>query len=113
LTAGEKEQEQKPKAPLDRVNSKEQKRLEAEQRNARSKARREQQQLVARLEKEIHDLETRQIELTAELEKPETYDTPGAAMKVNRELSGVSDSLEAATAQWEAEATKLHEFDND
>lgn len=111
LTAGEKAQDEKPQVAPDRINSKEQKRLEAEQRNARSKARREQQQLVSRLEKEIHELETRQVELTAELEKPETYETPGAAMKINRELTDVTESLSRVTTQWETEATKLHELD--
>jgi ATP-binding cassette subfamily F protein 3 len=110
LTAGTKVEESKAKSP-EKIASKEQKRLEADQRNARTKAKREQQQLVTRLEKEIHELEQRQTELAAELEKPGTYETPGAAMKVNRELSGVIESLTSVTAQWEAEATKLHEFD--
>jgi len=89
------------------AKSKEQKRAEAEQRQARSRQRKEQQQLVHRLEKEVASLEAKQIELTAELEKPETYEQPGRAMEVNRELSHVHDSLARATAQWEAAATSL------
>jgi ATP-binding cassette subfamily F protein 3 len=89
------------------VKLREQKRLEAEQRQARSRQRKEQQQLVHRLEKEIHQLETRQAELTAELEKPETYQQPGRALEVNRELTGALESLKKLTAEWEAAATKL------
>ena len=56
---------------------KDQKRLEAEQRQARSRERKAQQQIVHRLEKEIQELEARQAEIVAELEKPETYEKPG------------------------------------
>src|SRR5688572_14471770 len=52
----------------------EQKRLEAEQRQARSRERKDQQQLTHRLEKEIHELEQKQKKLTEELEEPKTYE---------------------------------------
>jgi ATP-binding cassette subfamily F protein 3 len=90
---------------------KEQKRLEAEQRQARSHKRKGQQQLVHKLEKEVGELEQRQSELTAELEKQETYDTPGRAMQVNRELVHVQEQLAEATKHWEEEATRLSEID--
>lgn len=84
-----------------------QKRLEAEQRNARSRERKAQQQIVHRLERQIQDLEQRQSELTAELEKPETYETPGRALTINRELIAVQEDLADSTSQWEKEATTL------
>jgi ATP-binding cassette subfamily F protein 3 len=93
------------------VSRKEQKRQQAEERQARSRERKAQQQLVHRLEKEIADLESRQAELTAELERPETYEKPGAAMQINRELSAVMDNLAALTAEWERAASKLGELD--
>jgi len=86
---------------------KEQKRLEAEQRQARSRERKAQQQLVHQLEKEIQTLEARQTELTAELEKPETYEKAGRAQQINRELADVQHRLEALTPEWEAAASKL------
>ena len=92
------------------IDRKEQKRLEAEQRQARSKERRTQQQLVHKLEKEIHQLEAKQTELAAELEKPESY-AGGRAMQINRELMHVVDDLAAKTAEWEAAATKLASLD--
>lgn len=89
------------------VKAREQKRLEAEQRQARSLQRKTQQQLVHRLEKEIHELESRQAELTAELEDPQTYQQPGRPLAVNRELTAVLDRLKTLNAEWEAAAMKL------
>src|SRR5690349_23625777 len=88
-----------------------QKRLEAEQRQMRSRERKAQQQIVHRLEKEIAELETRQTELTAELEKPETYEKSGAAVQINRELTDVMEKLEQLTTDWEQAAPKLAEAD--
>jgi ATP-binding cassette, subfamily F, member 3 len=88
-------------------NRKEQKRLEAEQRQARSRERKAQQQLVHKLEKEIQTLEARQAELTAELEKPETYEKAGRAQQINRELADVQHRLATLTPEWEAAAGKL------
>jgi ATP-binding cassette, subfamily F, member 3 len=108
LTAGAKAEVARPN-PAERVSakSKDQKRLEAEQRQSRSKAKKDQQQLVYKLEREISDLEQKQIEMTAELEKPETYQQPGRPMELNRELSHVQERLAEITPQWEAAALKL------
>jgi ATP-binding cassette subfamily F protein 3 len=92
------------------LDRKEQKRLEAEERQARSRGRKAQQQIVHHLEKQIQDLEERQHLLTSELEKPETYETPGRAQQINRELVQVQDELTRLTPQWEEEATKLSQF---
>ncbi len=93
------------------VDRKEQKRLEATHRQARSNERKTQQQLVHKLEKQISALETQQADLTVEMEKPETYAKAGAAMHLNRELMGVQHQLETLTAEWEAAAQKLAEMD--
>jgi ATP-binding cassette, subfamily F, member 3 len=110
LTAGGVAEVAKP-GPAEKpsVRSKEQKRLEAEQRQARSRARKEQQQLVESLEREISGLEDKQKELTAELEKPETYQQPGRAMEINRELIYAQDRLAELTPEWEAAARKLED----
>jgi ATP-binding cassette subfamily F protein 3 len=49
----------------------------------------------------IAHLESRQKELTAELEKPEVYAPGGPVMELNRELMSVADELEHTTAEWE------------
>ena len=108
LTAGAKVETAQPK-PADRTaaKSKDQKRLEAEQRQGRSRAKKDQQKLVYDLEKEINELEEKQSKLTAELEKPETYQQPGRAMEINRELIYVQERLAEISPEWEAAAVKL------
>ncbi len=86
---------------------KDQKRLEAEQRQARSGKRKAQQAMVHKLEKEIQALESRQTELVAELEKPETYEKSGRAVVINSELMEVQHRLAKVNSHWEGEATKL------
>ena len=102
-SAGQKSSEPK-------VDRKEQKRLEAAQRQARSNKKSEIQKRIATLEKEIADLEVREGELALELEKPEAY-ANGRATHINRELMKVTDRLPVATAQWEAANKELAEFD--
>ena len=62
---------------------------------------------VGQLEKYVAELESRQNQIAAELESPETYNVPGKAQQLNRELTGVVDRLQAATVDWEAAATRL------
>jgi ATP-binding cassette subfamily F protein 3 len=108
LTAGARTEAPRPE-PAEKTGArpKEQKRLEAEQRQARSRARKEQQQLVHKLEREIAELEKKLVELTSELEKPETYEQPGRAMEINRELLHAQERLEQVTPEWEEAALKL------
>jgi len=99
--------EPSPAAPKVKVDRKEQKRLEALQRQSRSGEKKAQQQVVHKLEKEIQELEAKQAELTAELENSETYDKPGRAQEINRELAHVQERLAKATPEWEAAESKL------
>ena len=62
---------------------------------------------VGLLEKKVVELETKQSEITAELEAPETYADKGKFHHLNRELSTVVDQIASATAEWENAATKL------
>jgi ATP-binding cassette subfamily F protein 3 len=96
----------------DPASRKAQKRVEAEQRQARSRHRKAQQQLVEQLEKQIQHLESRQTELTAELEKPETYAQPGHAQHLSRQVVQVRDELQRLTPEWEAAATSLAQLDD-
>jgi ATP-binding cassette subfamily F protein 3 len=90
---------------------KEQRRVEAGHRQVRSRKRQEIQKRIAALEKEIAGLEVREKELTAELEKPETYTTGGRATQINRELMEVHGRLAGANAEWEKAGTELAEFE--
>ncbi|TAL03942.1 MAG: ABC transporter ATP-binding protein [Verrucomicrobia bacterium] len=93
------------------VDRKEQRRFEAEQRQALSRKKQEIQKRIAALEKEIATLETKERELAAELERPETYNAGGRATQINRELMEVSDRLPEATSEWEAAAQELAAMD--
>jgi len=90
---------------------KEQRRVEAGHRQARSRKRREIQERINSLEKEIAELESREKELTAELEKPGTYTTGGRATQINRELMEVHDRLAGANTEWEKAGTELAQFE--
>lgn len=85
--------------------TREQRRADAERRKAQAKVKRHREKHVHELEMQIATLEGRQNELTAELEKPETYEAGGAVMVLNRELLAVSEELERLTVQWEAATT--------
>jgi ATP-binding cassette, subfamily F, member 3 len=87
--------------------TREQRRAEAEARAAKSAGLKDLRARVFHLEKEVGGLETRQAELTAELEAPETYTEAGKPAALNRELTGVVDRLHAATAEWETAAARL------
>src|SRR6266436_4179068 len=81
---------------------KEQKRLEAEARNAVAKARREKEKRVHELETKIAALEGQQKELAAALEDPAAYTRGGHATAINRDLSALSRDLTRLTAEWES-----------
>ncbi|MEO7298830.1 MAG: ABC-F family ATP-binding cassette domain-containing protein [Verrucomicrobiota bacterium] len=107
LTAGAKEEVKIKNTARPGESRKDQKRREAQERQARSAGSRDQHQVVRRLEKEIQDLEKRQVELTAELEMSETYEKPGRAMQINRELVKVQDEILDLTVRWEENSAQL------
>jgi ATP-binding cassette, subfamily F, member 3 len=98
-----------PAAVKSAPRTKEQKRIEAEQRQARSNARKEQQRVVTGIENQITDLETRQAKITEQLHDPTVYAT-GEAAKLNRELKGIEDDLERLHGEWERQSLKLEQL---
>lgn len=89
------------------VNTKDQRRLEAEQRQARARERKEQQQIVAGIEKRIAGAEARQVAIHETLQNPETYAQGEGAVELNRELKAISAELDDLHRKWEQEAMKL------
>ena len=75
--------------------------MEADRRKEEAKAKREHEKRLHELEQQILTLEGRQKELTAELEKPDTYNAGGGVMQLNRELLAVTEDLARATGEWE------------
>ncbi|MBC2602465.1 ABC-F family ATP-binding cassette domain-containing protein [Puniceicoccus vermicola] len=85
--------------------SKDQKRIEAEQRKARAKIRAE----VERLEQKICKLEEEQSRLSHQLEDPLLYESdPGKVMELNREVVANNERLDALNEKW-MEATERYE----
>jgi ATP-binding cassette subfamily F protein 3 len=107
LTSGEKASPNGAAAKIPAIEkpglreTREERRAAAEERKANAKLKRERDMHAHDLEMRILSLEGRQKELTAELEKPETYEAGGAAMQLNREFSAVTTELERLTAEWE------------
>ena len=109
LTGGAKSVANNPakSAPETKSDQRARKRAEAESRNAKSRNRRGIEKEVQRLEKEIQKAEAKITDLTDELERPETYDNPGRAMTINRELTTAQTTLDCLTPDWEKAAGKL------
>ncbi len=82
----------------------EMRRAESARKQAAAKEERERQKRLTDLEGTILRLETRQKELTAELESPEAHGNSNRAFQLNRELAGLHDQLDEANAAWSAEA---------
>jgi ATP-binding cassette subfamily F protein 3 len=109
LVAGDKLTDSRPEEapaetkPKERpvFKTKEQKRKEAEERQARSQVRKAALADAEKLEKEIAVLEEKQKSLTTRLE---TH--PPDVVQLNRELVEVTEKLEEATAQWERAAQR-------
>ena len=109
LVAGEQLSDNRPpevaQAPRTANNSpgksKEQKRKEAEERQAVSAARKQAQAHLEKIEREIATLEARHKEIVALLEAPETYAQGGDVMKLNRELIENTVKQEELNEEWE------------
>ena len=89
------------------------KRLEAEARQAKSKERKARQDLVSEFESEILGLEEKQKKVVSELEDQATYEKPGLAAQLNRELVDIQDKLAELNPKWEAAANHLAELDQE
>jgi ATP-binding cassette, subfamily F, member 3 len=81
--------------------AREQKRLEADARQKRSSARQELVRDLSTIEKRILELELRQKELTSFLEQPDHYENSARPAQAGRELTSVTQELEALSLQWE------------
>jgi len=89
------------------VSAKELRRIEAEERQVRSRAKKQQETVVREIEKRISTLETRQSEIHLALQEPETYSKGALAAELNRELKELKESLDQLHQEWETEAMRL------
>ena len=78
-----------------------QKRAEADERLARSRAREEIKRNLSTLEQRILKLELRQKELTSYLEQPEQHENSVRPAQAGRELTSLTQELESLSVEWE------------
>jgi ATP-binding cassette subfamily F protein 3 len=95
--------------PKEKPRTKEQKRAEAEERQARYQKRKVHQEAVEKVEKEIQRLEARQKELTKGLENPGKIELIRPLPELTREWQENADRLQVLAQEWEKAATKLEE----
>ncbi len=84
------------------VSRKDQKRIEAEQRQLRTQVLKPLEDEMVALEKRIADLETAQATATADLSKPEVVASPAKFRLVTNTVEQITQKLEAAITRWEA-----------
>ena len=89
------------------ISAKERRRIAAEERKAAGNAKRQLEKRVAEIEAEILKLEEEQSELSADLEKPETYQDPEKAKALNLRAARVAKYLEEKNYEWEIAAEEL------
>jgi ATP-binding cassette subfamily F protein 3 len=82
-------------------NKKEQKRLDAEKRQAKFSATKELVSEIATLEKKIEVLEEKKGNLENSLANPETYNDPKKAFSLNKEFQTISEELSEVISEWE------------
>jgi ATP-binding cassette subfamily F protein 3 len=100
LVAGEKSLDIE-RVPGSASRNREQKRLEADARQVRSRARKDIERELSALEERILGLEFRQKELATSLEQPEVHEDSARAMQVNKELKSVTEELQSLSPEWE------------
>jgi ATP-binding cassette subfamily F protein 3 len=91
-----------PGKPVAAPSRKDQKRVEAEQRQLRTQVLKPLEDELVTLEKRIADLETAQANATADLSKPEVVASPAKFRLVSNTVEQVTQRLEASITRWES-----------
>ncbi|MBK8093536.1 MAG: ABC-F family ATP-binding cassette domain-containing protein [Verrucomicrobiaceae bacterium] len=90
--------------------SKEQKRLEAEARNARSKAKKDAEQRVSKIEAELATLDKRKHEIVELLQDEATYADAVKFRALSAELEAVEPKVAKLTTEWEKAAEEVEKL---
>ncbi len=102
----------KESANNEAASRKDQKRLEAEQRQKRYKATKDLLKKIEVLEKRISELEAQVKKLEKDLTLPETYTNPDKARIKNQEFQDSKKELERILAEWEKASNELAEVES-
>jgi len=90
--------------------TKEQKRTEAESRQAVSKRRNRLQKEVDSLELKINTLEAKKIEMEQSLAKPETYKDSASSVALQKEYASIKKELKKLYENWESARLELEDL---
>jgi ATP-binding cassette subfamily F protein 3 len=93
--------------------TKEQKRLEAQERQARAKQKRDLEQRIAQLEGQIAEKEKRGAEVLAILQNPDTWSDASKAMTLQKEHAELEAALQKLTAEWEQKLSVMETLSAD
>ena len=108
----EEDKAAKESANNESASRKDQKRLEAEQRQKRYNATKDLLKKIEVLEKRISELEEKEKSLEKELTLPETYSNPEKARTINMEFQNSKKELELVLAEWEETSNELARVEN-
>lgn len=92
------------------AKTKEQKRLEAEARNARSKAKKDLEQRIAKTEEELAVMDKRKHEIVLLLQDEATYADAVKFKSFNAELAKIEGEILKKTSSWEKATEELETF---
>ena len=105
-----REESLKPSPAPGGKKTKEQKKLEAEARQAVSKERNRLQREAAALEEQIDQLEKRKQELETQMALPDTYNDSELAVRLQKEYAAVNKELNRCNLCWEQASNQLEEI---
>jgi ATP-binding cassette, subfamily F, member 3 len=107
---GNKPLEAAPGSSPGAKRSKEQKRWEAQARQAISRERNRLKREIAALEEKIDRLEKRKAELESQMAQPATYEKGEVAVQLQKEYAQINKELDSCTLHWEQNSNRLEDI---
>ena len=94
------------------LSAKEKRRVRAEANKKAAREKKQLEQLVDKLEKEILKLEEEQTDLNIQLTDPDSYQDPEKGKDLNEKASRIARRLKEKNYEWEIETDKLSDLQN-
>lgn len=104
--------DEKPKETI-KLSKKEQRRLEAEQRNERNKRLKPIKTKMERIEKEIAEFESKKSEIEEQMAQPDFYDDNERVKQSTLEYEDIKNQLNARYTKWEDYALRVEAIEQD
>ena len=94
------------------MSAKEKRRVRAEANKKAAREKKQLEQIVDKLEKEILKLEEEQADLNIQLTDPDSYQDPEQGKELNEKASRIARRLKEKNYEWEIETDKLSDLQN-